>query len=37
VTRARSRDVEAAEGGLEIDALVKEAVAATAVEEFHFP
>jgi thiamine biosynthesis protein ThiI len=37
VTRARSRDVEAAEAGLEIDALVKEAVAATAVEEFDFP
>ena len=37
VTRARKPDVDAAERGLDIDAIVAQAVAATIVEEFQFP
>jgi thiamine biosynthesis protein ThiI len=37
VTRAKKSDVEAAEAGLDIGAMVKEAVAATVMEEFDYP
>ena len=37
VTRARKADVDAAEAGLDIEAIVKEAVAATVMEEFDYP
>jgi tRNA uracil 4-sulfurtransferase len=37
VTRARRGDVMAAEAGLDIDEIVKQALAATAMEEFDFP
>jgi thiamine biosynthesis protein ThiI len=37
VTRARRGDVMAAEAGLDVDEIVKQAVAATAMEEFDFP
>ena len=37
VTRAKKSDVEAAEAGLDISAMVSEAVAATAMEEFDYP
>jgi len=37
VTRAKKADVEAAEAGLDIGAMVSEAIAATAMEEFDYP
>jgi thiamine biosynthesis protein ThiI len=37
VTRARARDVMAAEASLDIDEIVRQAVATTAMEEFEFP
>jgi thiamine biosynthesis protein ThiI len=37
VTRAKKSDVETAEAGLDIGAMVSEAVAATAMEEFDYP
>ena len=37
VTRVRPENVEAAERGLEIDDIVRQAVAAAAVEEFEYP
>jgi tRNA uracil 4-sulfurtransferase len=37
VTRARRGDVMAAEAGLDIDEIVRQALAATAMEEFDFP
>jgi thiamine biosynthesis protein ThiI len=37
VTRARQGDVHAAESGLDIEAIVAQAVAAAVVEEFEFP
>ncbi|HXW08943.1 MAG TPA: tRNA uracil 4-sulfurtransferase ThiI [Vicinamibacterales bacterium] len=36
-TRARRADVVRAEGALDVDAMVRQAVDAAAVEEFHFP
>jgi tRNA uracil 4-sulfurtransferase len=36
-TRARKPDVDSAESGLEIEEIVREALAATVVEEFEFP
>jgi tRNA uracil 4-sulfurtransferase len=36
-TRARLRDVEAAEAGLPLDEIVSQAVAAAAAEDFNFP
>jgi len=37
VTRARRGDVMAAEAGLDVEEIVKQAVAAAAMEEFDFP
>jgi thiamine biosynthesis protein ThiI len=37
VTRAKHREVMAAEASLDIDEIVKQAVAGTVVEEFEFP
>ena len=37
VTRVRPENVDAAERGLDIDDIVRQAVAATAVEQFEFP
>jgi thiamine biosynthesis protein ThiI len=36
-TKARLADVERAEAALDIDAMVNQAVASAAIEEFHYP